>query len=184
MSMSNQSGELILAIFEQENRAADVLELLKTYDNIKQIKWRSAVVEMDKDGKISFQSAVVPAAGSVFGAVIGGILGLFVGAPLGGMVVGSTVAGLGVSRYFKRKKIAPDKVDFYTEDVELEEMIHLLTPNMSAVIAWSMVNNQEEEFTGSGAKTLVEAFEQAGAVKVIRRELDDEIAAALASETT
>ena len=92
-----KTTELVIAVFEGEDRAADVLDKLKKYEDTKSINWKnSAVITKDEEGKLAFKTPMTALAGTVFGAIVGGIVGLLLGGPVGGIVLGGVAGHFGL----------------------------------------------------------------------------------------
>jgi uncharacterized membrane protein len=162
--MTENPVELLVAAFNEEERAAEVLDEIKELEKMKFIGvWNAAVLTKDQDGKLKLRETaeargIKRSAG--IGAIAGGILGLLVGGPIGGIVLG---AGAGA--------LAGKVVDLGFSNEELKQMGDLMGPGSSAIIAVI-----EHKWVGD----LVGALEEYGA-QIIRQELKDEVAWTIAT---
>jgi len=156
--------ELIVAAFDDETRAAEVLDEIKQLEKMKFIGvWNAAVLTKDANGKLKLsETAEVKGIrrGAGIGAIAGGILGLLAGGPIGGIVLGAAAGGL-----------AGKVIDLGFSNKELKQMGDLMGPNSSAIIAVI-----EHKWVGD----LIGALEEYGA-QVMRQELKDEIALTIAA---
>lgn len=95
--------ELLVASFDGENKAADVLKKLKTLNRKQEIHLvNAAVLAKNARGKFRMYETedVNTAQGAVFGAITGGLLGLL-GGPAGvvmGAAAGAAVGGVAASQ--------------------------------------------------------------------------------------
>jgi uncharacterized membrane protein len=155
-----KSTELVIAVFEGEDRAADVLDELKKHEATKSIHWKnSAVITKDEEGKLAFKTPMTALAGTVFGAIVGGIVGLLLGGPVGGIVLG------GVAGHFGLK----NKVIDLEPDEENQQITELMTSSSSAIIAG---------IAGEQVEVLLTVLDEYGA-QVVRQALDDDITQSL-----
>lgn len=121
--------ELMVASFDGENEAADVLKKLKTLDRKQVIHLvNAAVLAKNAQGKFRlFETEDInPAQGAVFGAITGGLLGLL-GGPAG-VVVGAA-AGAAVGG------VTAGQVDMGFENDTLAAFESSLVDDSSALIA-------------------------------------------------
>lgn len=158
--------ELIVAGFDEEEQAGEVLEELKDLEKMKFIGvWNAAVISKDAEGKLKLkETAEVKGVkrGAGIGAIAGGIIGILAGGPIGGIVLGAAAGALG-------GKV----IDLGFSDKELKEIGELMGPGSSAIIAVI-----EHKWVGE----LVDALEAYGA-EIVRQELKDEVARTIAAGT-
>jgi uncharacterized membrane protein len=156
--------ELIVAAFDQEGRAGQVLAEIKELEKMKFIGvWNAAVITKDADGKLKLQEiAEIKGVkrGAGIGAIAGGIIGILAGGPIGGIVLGAAAGALG-------GKV----IDLGFSNAELKEMGELMGPESSAIIAVI-----EHKWVGD----LVAALEEFGA-EIVRQQLKDEVAWTIAA---
>ncbi len=156
--------ELIVAAFDQEERAGEVLGEIQELEKMKFIGvWNAAVITKDADGKLKLkETAEIKGVkrGAGIGAIAGGIIGILAGGPIGGIVLGAAAGALG-------GKV----IDLGFSNKELKEMGELMGPGSSAIIAVI-----EHRWVGD----LVAALEELGA-EIIRQELKDEVAQTIAA---
>jgi uncharacterized membrane protein/sporulation protein YlmC with PRC-barrel domain len=148
--------ELIVAVYEHPDKAAEELKKLKESD-AKQIH-NTAVVVKDEDGKTHFKESqdVDAKHGRLFGAVSGGLIGLM-GGPVGvivGAIAGAVTGG-----------IVAKHVDMGFSDDFLERLQELLQPGSSGLLV--LVEFQDSDAV---AGRLSETTE-----RVLRHTLADEI---------
>ncbi len=122
--------ELIVMVFEDENRAGEVLDKLRELAKgmaLGHIR-NAAVIVKDKEGEVSLHEAddIGPRRGMIFGAITGGLVGL-VGGPVG-VIVGAT-AGAATGR------AASKRIDMGFSDRYLKGVQKRLTPGTSALVA-------------------------------------------------
>jgi uncharacterized membrane protein len=162
--MTENPVELIVAAFDEEGEAAEVLEELQQLEKTKFIGvWNAAVLTKDQNGKLKLHETAEAKGirrGAGIGAIAGGILGLLAGGPIGGIVLGAAAGSL-----------AGKVIDLGFSDKELKEMGELMGPGTSAIIALI-----EHKWVGD----LVSALEEYGA-QIIRQEMKDEIAHTIAT---
>jgi uncharacterized membrane protein len=156
--------ELVVAAFDQEEQASEILEEIKELERMTFIGvWNAAVITKDAEGKLKLQeTAEIKGVkrGAGIGAIAGGILGILAGGPIGGIVLGAAAGALG-------GKV----LDLGFSDKELKEIGDLMGPGSSAIIAVI-----EHKWVGD----LVDALEEYGA-EIVRQELKDEVARTIAS---
>jgi uncharacterized membrane protein len=121
--------ELVVAAFNSENKAAEVLKQLRELEKQEIIDLvNAAVMIKDDNGKVSIKETqdVSGGKGAAFGAVVGGVIGLL-GGPLGvavGAAVGAAAGG-----------ITANKIDMGFPDDTLKELSESLKPGTSAIVA-------------------------------------------------
>jgi uncharacterized membrane protein len=156
--------ELIVAAFDQEGRAGEVLAEIKELEKMKFIGvWNAAVITKDADGKLKLQETAEIKGikrGAGIGAIAGGIIGILAGGPIGGIVLGAAAGARG-------GKV----IDLGFSDVELKEMGELMGPGSSAIIAVI-----EHKWVGD----LEAVLEEFGA-EIVRQQLRDEVAWTIAA---
>jgi len=121
--------ELIVAAFNEENKAGEVLTELKAMDKKGVIAILNAAVMQKKDsGKINIKETedIDARRGAIFGALTGGLIGLF-GGPAGAIVGAAAGAAAG--------GVAANRIDMGFPDDVLEELQGSLQPGSSAIIA-------------------------------------------------
>ncbi len=159
-----KTSELLIAVFEGGERAAEVLDELKTRDDVRFTGDKNATaITKTIEGQLRVSTPVNTTVTTVFGAIIGGFMGMFVGAPVAGILLGGAAARLGLN----------DKVvSLSDEDQELQRVNALMKPNTSALIA-SVPREWGDEIVpvllGYGAE-------------IIRHEFAQEVAQALTIE--
>jgi uncharacterized membrane protein len=162
--MTENPVELIVAAFNQEERAGEVLDEIQELEKMRFIGvWNAAVLTKDQDGKLKLRETAEARGirrGAGIGAIAGGILGLLVGGPIGGIVLG---AGAGA--------LTGKVVDLGFSNEELKQMGELMGPGSSAIIAVI-----EHKWVGD----LASALEEYGA-QIMRQELKDEVAWTIAT---
>lgn len=155
--------ELIIAAFNDEDKAKDVLKLLRELEK-EQIIFliNAAVMTKDEKGKVSIKETqdIGGGKGAVFGAIAGGVVGLL-GGPIG-MVIGAA-AGAATGG------IAASKIDMGFPDDTLAELQATLKPSSSAILA--LIQHEWVD-------RVVEEMEKAGAA-LFRQAMKDEITAQL-----
>jgi uncharacterized membrane protein len=156
--------ELIVAAFDQEDRATEVLAEITELEKMKFIGvWNAAVLTKDAEGKLEMkETAEIKGVkrGAGIGAIAGGILGILVGGPIGGIVLG---AGAGA--------LAGKVIDLGFSDQELKALGEMMGPGSSAIIAVI-----EHKWVGD----LIGALEEYGA-EIVRQQLKDEVAWTIAA---
>ncbi len=121
--------ELIVAAFDSENEADDVVKNLRKMDKEGVIQLLNAAVLVKKaNGKLKMRETqdVGGGRGAIFGAVTGALIGLIGGPP--GAIVGA-VAGAATGG------VAASQIDMGFSDKMLKEIQESLTPGSSAVLA-------------------------------------------------
>ena len=126
--------ELIIAIFEDESQATEVLDSIKELKKDQYIEVRhAAVVVKQADGEIQVHDIedVDSDSGKKFGAIAGGLIGLLGGGPIG--------AAIGVAAGAATGKAAADRLRFGIPKEELEEIEASLQPGSSAIITYARI---------------------------------------------
>ncbi len=121
--------ELVIAAFNEEDKADTVLETLKDFQRQEMISVvNAAVMKKDMDGKITLKETqdVDSKRGALFGAIAGGIVGLL-GGPVGVVVGAAAGAATG--------GVAAHKMDMGFPDDTLQELQEALKPGSSAILA-------------------------------------------------
>jgi uncharacterized membrane protein len=155
--------ELIVAAFNDESKAAEVLKALKQLQKDEIISLiNAAVMVKDAHGKVSVKETqdVRTGQGALFGAVAGGLIGLL-GGPVGvvlGAAAGAATGG-----------VAAHKIDMGFPDDTLAELKESLKPGTSAILA--LIQHQWVD-------RVVEELQKEGAA-LFRQQLKEELAAQL-----
>ena len=121
--------ELIVAAFQGEDKAGEVLDTLKQLEKEEIIFLvNAAVMTKDKKGKVSIKETqdVGAGKGALFGAIAGGLVGLL-GGPVGVVVGAAAGAATG--------GVAASKIDMGFPDDTLKELQGSLTDGSSAILA-------------------------------------------------
>jgi len=121
--------ELIIAAFNEEDRAEAVLEALKQLQKEGIINLINvAIMVKNEDGKVKLRETqdVDSKRGAVFGAIAGGLIGL-IGGPAGVVVGAAAGAATG--------GVAAHKIDMGFPNDTLKELQGTLTPGSSAILA-------------------------------------------------
>lgn len=129
-----ENMELIVAIFDEESQATEVLDSIKDLEKDRYIEVRhAAVVIKGVDGEIQVQDIedVSSDSGRKFGAVAGGLIGLLGGGPIG--------AAIGVAAGAVTGKAAADKLRFGIPKEDLEAIEASLQPGGSAIITYAQI---------------------------------------------
>ncbi len=121
--------ELIVAAFNEEEKAGEVLTSLKKMQKEEIIFLvNAAVMTKDEKGKVSLKETqdVGAGKGALFGAIAGGLLGL-IGGPAGVIVGAAAGAATG--------GVAANRIDMGFPDETLKELQSTLKPGSSAIVA-------------------------------------------------
>ena len=160
--------ELIVAAFNDEKKAGEVLQLLRELEK-EQIIFliNAAVMTKDEKGSVSVKETqdIGGGKGALFGAIAGGVVGLL-GGPIG-VVIGAA-AGAATGGF------AASKIDMGFPDDTLKELQTTLKPNSSAILA--LIQHEWVD-------RVVDELEKAGAA-LFRQAIKDEISAQLADLDT
>ena len=125
--MTNEHTEIVIAVFEGENRATEVLvEIDETSTSeMGSLRDRVTVISLDEQGKLSVSAPKKQKRQSTLG---GALVGVLVGAALGVPVVGAVLGGVvGARRAAKKKKSG--------QDFSLDQVTELMRPDSSMVVA-------------------------------------------------
>ena len=158
--------ELIVAAFNDMDKAEDALEALKQLEEQEVILLvNAAVMTKDEKGKVSFKETqdVGAGKGALFGGIVGGLIGLL-GGPAGVVIGAAAGAATG--------GVAANKIDMGFPDDTLKEIQGSLTPGSSAILA--LIQHEWVD-------RVVEELEKFGA-SLFRQALKEEIAAQLENE--
>jgi uncharacterized membrane protein len=159
--------ELVVAAFNDEGKADEVLKTMKQLDQEGTIAVLNAAVMVKKeDGRVSIKETedVDAKRGAVFGAVVGGLVGLL-GGPAGLIVGAAAGAATG--------GVAAKQIDMGFSDETLQELQEGLQPGSSAIVA--LIQHEWVD-------RVVAELENLGA-RLFRQTLKEEIAAQLGEET-
>jgi len=134
--MTNEHTEIVIAVFEGENRANEVLVDIDetTTSELEALRDQVTVISLDEQGKLSASAPKKQKRQSTLG---GALVGVLVGAAVGVPVVGAVLGGVvGAWRVAKRKKS--------DQDFSLDQVTELMTPDSSLVVAevedWRVVS--------------------------------------------
>lgn len=158
--------EFIVAAFNEEEKASEVLKILKKLEKEQVIFLvNAAVMSKDKSGNVSLRETqdVSPDKGAIFGAIAGGLIGLL-GGPIGAFVGATAGAAAG--------GMAAGRIDMGFPDDELKDIRGVLKPNSSAILA--LIQHQWID-------TAAAELEKYGAT-LFRKAVKEELAAQLAKE--
>jgi uncharacterized membrane protein len=125
--MTNENTEIVIAVFEGENRANEVLVDIdeSTTSELETLRDHVTVISLDEQGKLS---ASAPKKQKRQSTVGGALVGVLVGAALGLPVVGAVLGGVvGAHRAAKKKKTG--------QDFSLDQVTELMMPDSSMVVA-------------------------------------------------
>ena len=125
--MTNEHTEIVIAVFEGENRANEVLvEIDETSTSeMGSLRDRVTMISLDEQGKLSVSAPKKQKRQSTLG---GALVGVLVGAALGVPVVGAVLGGVvGARRAAKKKKSG--------QDFSLDQVTELMRPDSSMVVA-------------------------------------------------
>jgi uncharacterized membrane protein len=125
--MTNEHTEIVVAIFEGENRAKEVLADIDetSTSELETLRDHVTVISLDEQGKLSATAPKKQKRQSTLG---GALIGVLVGAALGVPVVGAVLGGVvGVRRAAKKKESG--------QDFSLNQVTELMKPDSSMVVA-------------------------------------------------
>ena len=125
--MANEHIEIVMAVFDGENRAKEVLAAIgeASTAEVGAIRDYLAVISLDDQGKLSVSK---PRKQTGQSAVAGALIGALVGTATGVPVVGTVLGGVaGAWRATKKKKSG--------HDFSLDRLTELMTPDSSIVVA-------------------------------------------------
>jgi uncharacterized membrane protein len=126
-SMSADPQEMVVVSFPDENKAQEVLSVLKQLDHEGAAELRNAaIIRRSASGEISIQETrdFDDRQGVIAGALAGGLIGLLRGHALAGAALGAA-SGFGVSK----------AVDLGFPDAYLRDLAQQLQPGSSAIVA-------------------------------------------------
>ena len=125
--MTNEHTEIVMAVFEGENRANEVLAEIEetTTSEVGSLRDQVTVISLDEQGKLSVSAPKKQKRQSTLG---GALVGVLVGAALGVPVVGAVLGGVvGARRVAKKKRTG--------QDFSLDQVTELMKPDSSMVVA-------------------------------------------------
>jgi uncharacterized membrane protein len=125
--MTNEHTEIVMAVFEGENRANEVLTKIdeSSTSEVGSLRDQVTVISLDEQGKLSVSAPKKEKRQSTLG---GALVGVLVGAALGLPVVGAVLGGVvGARRTAKKKKA--------DRDFSLDQVTELMRPDSSMVVA-------------------------------------------------
>lgn len=149
--MANENIEILVAVFDGENRAKEVLAAMAeaSTSDVGAIRDYLAVISRDEQGKLSVSRPKKQAGQSALaGALIGALAGTATGLPVIGTVVGGAA---GAWRATHKKKSG--------HDFSLERLTELMTPNSSVIVA---------EIEDWRVESVISNLEMRGAKQVMR----------------
>jgi uncharacterized membrane protein len=125
--MTNEHTEIVMAVFEGENRAKEVLADIDetTTSELETLRDHVTVISLDDQGKLSVSAPKKQKRRSTLG---GALVGVLVGAALGLPVVGAVLGGVVGARRAKKKQKSG-------QDFSLDQVTELMTPDSSMVVA-------------------------------------------------
>ena len=121
--------ELMLAVFEEEDRAGEAMRGLKRLEKQHSVRlFDAAVLVKDRSGIVSLKETrdVGTGHGALFGAVVGGLVGLL-GGPAGVIIGAAAGAATG--------GVTASKIDLGFSNQFLKELKASLRPGSSALLA-------------------------------------------------
>ncbi len=123
--MTSEHTEIVMAVFEGENRANEVLADIDetTTSEVGSLRDHVTVISLDDQGKLSVSAPKKQKRRSTLG---GALVGVLVGAALGVPVVGAVLGGVVGARRAKKKS---------GQDFSLDQVTELMTPDSSMVVA-------------------------------------------------
>jgi uncharacterized membrane protein len=149
--------ELIIAAFNEQNKAGEALKTLRELEK-QQVIWlvNAAIMTKDAKGKVSIKETqdVDARHGALFGAITGGLIGLL-GGPAGVVVGAAAGAATGGA--------VAHKVDMGFPEVTLKEIQSTLKPGSSAILALiqhEWVDRVAEELDKVGATLFRQALKE------------------------
>ncbi len=137
--MASDPQELMVVSFPDENKAQEVLDVLKRLDHEGAAELRNAaIIRRGADGRISISETrdFDDKQGAIAGALAGGLIGLLRGHALAGAALGAA-GGFGVSKV----------VDLGFPDAYLRDLAQQLQPGSSAIVAVVTFTNVEQAMT-------------------------------------
>jgi uncharacterized membrane protein len=148
--------ELIIATFEDENKAEELMKRIQELEKQKALKVKDiAAVIRPQEGEVRVMDIgdVTPKRGAVFGAITGGLLGLMVG-PVGAIVGAAAGAATGGAT----AKLA----DYGVSNKMIKDVGNGLKPGSSAVIVYvemKWIDKALERLNELGAEVIHETLD-------------------------
>jgi uncharacterized membrane protein len=158
--------ELIVAAFNDDKKAAEVLKQLRSLEKENVILLvNAAIMTKDEKGKVSIKETddVGAGKGALFGAIAGGLVGLL-GGPAGVIIGAAAGAATG--------GVAASKIDMGFPDDTLKELRDTLKPDSSAILA--LIQHQWVD-------RVVDELDKYGAT-LFRQALKDEVVSQLSED--
>ena len=125
--MTNEHSEIVIAVFEGEDRAKEVLAEIDETSTSEEGSLRDqvTVISLDEQGKLSVSTPKKRKRRRTLG---GALVGVLVGAAVGVPVVGAVLGGVVAARRATKKKKSG-------QDFSLDQVTELMTPDSSMVVA-------------------------------------------------
>ena len=123
--MTNEHTEIVIAVFDGEHRAKEVLADIDetSTSEVGSLRDHVTVISLDDQGKLSVSTPKKQKRRSTLG---GTLVGVLVGAALGVPVVGAVLGGVVGARRAKKKS---------GQDFSLDQVTELMRPDSSMVVA-------------------------------------------------
>jgi uncharacterized membrane protein len=125
--MTNEHTDIVIAVFEGENRADEVLADIEgtSTSEVGELREQVTVINLDEQGKLSVSTPKKPKRrGTAGGALVGVLVGAAIGVPVVGAVLGGVV---GLRRAIKKQKSG--------QEISLDQVTELIRPDSSMVVA-------------------------------------------------
>ena len=138
-AMSADPNEVVVVSFPDENKAQEVLRVLKELEHEGAAQLRNAaIIRRGADGQVAIHETrdFDDKQGAIAGALAGGLIGLLRGHALAGAALGAA-GGFGVSKV----------VDLGFPDAYLRDLAQQLQPGSSAIVAVVTFTNVEQAMT-------------------------------------
>lgn len=152
--MSESPIQLLVAAFEDENRAEQVLKELKAAKKEKLIGIEAAVaLRRDEKGKLHTKDVkLTPGKGALRGGAIGLVLGVVTGGAALAIGAGGAAIGALVGKRKKNQRFSPERID------QIADSLQPGTSAVVAVIEHKWVAELEQEFEEAGADVMTTAI--------------------------
>lgn len=147
--------EIVIAIFDGADRAAQVLDTLQTRQSqLVPLQDNAIVVTVDPSGKVSASNPTRRHGSTGTGALAGLLVGALVGLPIAGVALG------GVIGRYRGGRVAKKNLDQMTEGISLQDLLDSI-PSDSSLILMEVQDWQAEQVADvlemHGASTVVHA---------------------------
>ena len=125
--MTTEHTEIVIAVFEGEDRAKEVLAEIEetTTSEVGSLRDQVTVISLDDQGKLSVSTPKKQRRRRTLG---GALVGVLVGAAVGVPVVGAVLGGVVAARRATKKKKSG-------QEFSLDQVTELITPDSSMVVA-------------------------------------------------